>query len=567
MSGTVVNGESIEARLMRLIQGDLLATQAGFSTETDLFAVGLDSMAIMQLLLLVEEEFGEVIPVESVSRENFKTVRAVAALIRERRGEMAVEEPGEPVEEATEPVPPVEEVRTAEPGEISAEFDRLPLRHADYFVVGFDQMLRGHGQMGHIAHSFLELSGLPDVRLLQKVVKELPLRFPLLNARLRRPWLVDLPKWEPSRKVLPLDLRLWSQEGSPGKLLEHRAERFVALHPLLETMINKALPRQSAGWVNAAFELVEKADGRAVLVFSWSHLIMDGVGAELFLKEMVRLASGEGEPIPPYATGNAEKTKLSLGERFKTVAPMIKRFYTIMEKRHECLGARKFAPGRTHFEVTTLTQEQTAEVLRRSTAVSGPLINMPFHLACAMRAHWRVFEHRGQRPGSLMCCVPVQVRRKGARGPVFQNQLTMFFGTLDAEELQTLDGAARVLQEQHAQFLREGLDEAFQELMRLMRPMPPGLHMRFIQFQMKGLFTSFYHSHTGVFAAGMDQFLGAGIENAYHVPGISTPPGTGIFANEKHGRLVLTLCWKEGAMTQEERELFMRQLLSDFGVN
>lgn len=571
-----LNGGTIEARLLKLIGTDLLATPAGFNRDTDLFSVGLDSMAIMQLLLLIEEEFQVVIPVESVSRENFKTTRAVSALVRERAGLPSVVEEADAGSEfqveqegARESAASVEAQSAAlKEEEVTASFQRLPLRHADYFVVGFDQMLRGHGQMGHIAHSFLELEALPDVDALRRLVQELPKVFPLLNARLKRRWFVGLPEWVPADRVLDLDLRLWSQRGSLGQLKEYGAAEFEELQPLLEDVVNKTLRRENDGWVNAGFELIEKTDGSALLVFSWSHLIFDGVGAELFLQEMQRIWCGKTESaLAPYMKPDEVEVKpMPLRERFKAVTPMIMRFYKIMEKRYECLGERKFVPGRTKFEVINLTKEQTEEAQRRSTAVSGPLINMPFHLACAMRAHWRVFEHRGQTPGSLMCCVPVQVRRKGAKGPVFQNQLTMFFGTLDGDDLKQLDRAAKVLQEQHAQFLKDRLDEAFQQLMWLMRPMPPSMHMRFIQFQMKGLFTSFYHSNTGPFAPNMDEFLGVRVTNAYHVPGISTPPGTGIFANEKHGRLVLTLCWKEGAMTDEERQVFMDQLLSDLGA-
>ncbi|TLD69079.1 hypothetical protein FEM03_19625 [Phragmitibacter flavus] len=560
-----LKGSGVEAKLLQMIGSDLLQTSAGFGRDTDLFQVGLDSMAIMQLLLLVEEEFGVVIPVESVSRENFKTTRAVAALIRERGGMEAEDEGEETV--SVEPIGREEEQKEAlKVEEMSAAFDRLPLRPADFFVVGFDQLLRGHGQMGHIAHSFLELESVPDVGALRRLIAELPKVFPLLNARLKRSWLVGLPRWVPAGRLLELELKLWSQKGSAGRLKAEGAVEFDDLQLLLEDAVNKTLRRERDGWVNAGFELIEKADGGVVLVFSWSHLIFDGVGAELFLQEMDRLLKGEvQQAIPPYVTSEPVKT-LPWGERFKAVEPMIKRFYAIMEKRFECLGSRQFVPGRTRFEVLTLTKEQTAEVQKRSTAVSGPLINMPFHLACAMRAHWRVFDHRGESPGSLMCCVPVQVRRKGARGPVFQNQLTMFFGTVDGEDLKTLDGAARVVQDQHAQFLKDRLDESFQQLMSMMKPMPPKLHMKFIQFQMKGLFTSFYHSNTGPFAPSLDEFLGVKVTNAYHVPGISTPPGTGIFANEKHGRLVLTLCWKEGAMTEEERGIFMEQLLTDLGA-
>jgi len=557
----------IESRLLRLIQEDLLQTPAGFNADTDLFASGLDSMAIMQLLLLVEEEFQVIIPVESVSRENFKTTRAVAALIRERQGDgggKSGEAAPEIILPLTEEVPVV--VDPVQGSFMEAAFETLPLQETDYFVAGFDQTLRAAKQGGHTAHSVLELETLPDVESLVSLITRLPEDFPILTARVRRPWLVGLPQWQKASKPHALMLGLWSQEGSAGILERQGATTFSDVASLMEDIINTDLPHHWHAWENVRFHLIEKADGGVSLVFSWSHLILDGVGAELFLQEMVRLAGGSSYGrLPPYSAAAAADTR-GWGERYKTVPPMVWRFYELLAKPFGCLGSRKFVPGRTHYQVVTLTREQTAEVARRAAAVSGPMINMPFHLACAMRAHWRVFQHRGTMPESLMACVPIQVRKKGAPPPVFQNHITMFFGMLDAGELETLDGSAKSLKEQHERFLRDRLGDAFLDMMWLMRPLPPRQHIQFIHFQMKGLYSSFYHSNTGVFAPEMDTFLGARIGNAYHIPGISNPPGTGIFANEKHGRLVLTLCWKEGALSKEEQSLFMGQLFADMGV-
>jgi len=550
--------QALEGRLLQIIQDDLLQTPAAFNADTDLFSSGLDSMAIMQLLLLIEEEFQVVIPVEGVSRENFKTARAVAALVKDRGGRH---------EEVTMPelVPPVEEVKAPTLDvPMGAEFTRLPLQETDFFVAGFDQTLRGAKQGGHTAHSVLELEKLPDITRLAGLIRRLPDVFPILTARIRRAWLVGLPEWRPASKPHELTLKLWSQKGSAGVLKEQGGDQFEEVRALMEDIINSDLPHHWHAWENVRFHLLEKAEGSAVFVFSWSHIILDGLGAELFLKEMVRLAGGSVEvALPPYGLSTDSR---GWGERYKTVPPMVWRFYELLAKPFGCLGSRKFVPGRTHYQVVTFTKEQTAEVARRSADVSGPLVNMPFHLACAMRAHWRVFRERGSLPDSLMACVPVQVRKKGAPPPVFQNHITMFFGMLDAKELETLDGSAKALQEQHERFLRDRLGEAFLDLMWLMRPLPPRQHIQFIHFQMKGIYSSFYHSNTGVFAAGMDDLMGAGITNAYHIPGISNPPGTGIFANEKHGRLVLTLCWKDGALNDGERGLFMEQLLADMGV-
>jgi len=281
--------------------------------------------------------------------------------------------------------------------------------------------------------------------------------------------------------------------------------------------------------------------------------------------EMARLLGADHAPVPPFEKDDGEKPR-GWGERWKSAAPIVMRFYKLLERPFDSLAPKNAHPSRTQFRVVKLTKAQTEEAARRSAASSGPLLNMPFHLAYAMRAHRRIFQLRGEKPESLMCCVPVQVRKKGARGPLFQNNLTMFFTSLGLDEMETVEQAAAKLTEQHAAFLKDKLGDAFRDLMWMMRPMPPGLHMKFIHWQMKGQFSSFYHSHTGVFAPELEVFAGAKVESAYHIPGFSSPPGTGVFANEKNGRLILTFAWREGVLTKDEQDAMVEQVLKDLGA-
>ncbi len=48
--------ESLEQQLVQLVSEQLLETQPGFNADSDLYDSGLDSMAIMQLLILIEED-------------------------------------------------------------------------------------------------------------------------------------------------------------------------------------------------------------------------------------------------------------------------------------------------------------------------------------------------------------------------------------------------------------------------------------------------------------------------------------------------------------------------------
>lgn len=71
-----------EDELSLMIGGGLLDVGADFSSRSDLFDLGLDSMAIMQLLILIEERFGLVLPAEAVTREHFQNVESLAKLLQ-----------------------------------------------------------------------------------------------------------------------------------------------------------------------------------------------------------------------------------------------------------------------------------------------------------------------------------------------------------------------------------------------------------------------------------------------------------------------------------------------------
>ena len=76
--------ETLEQQFVVLVSERLLEVQPGFGADSNLYDNGLDSMAIMQLLLLVEEEYGVAIPESELTHRNFKTVRQIAQLIHER---------------------------------------------------------------------------------------------------------------------------------------------------------------------------------------------------------------------------------------------------------------------------------------------------------------------------------------------------------------------------------------------------------------------------------------------------------------------------------------------------
>lgn len=72
-------------RILASIRADLLELDASFGVDDDLFAAGLDSMSIMQVIILVEEQFAVKIPDAMIKRETFSSARRIALAVVAQR--------------------------------------------------------------------------------------------------------------------------------------------------------------------------------------------------------------------------------------------------------------------------------------------------------------------------------------------------------------------------------------------------------------------------------------------------------------------------------------------------
>jgi len=72
----------LEERIAALIKENFLEVPGELEPTADLFALGLDSMGIMKLLILIEQSFGVRIPDRAVTQDNFRSPVRIAELIR-----------------------------------------------------------------------------------------------------------------------------------------------------------------------------------------------------------------------------------------------------------------------------------------------------------------------------------------------------------------------------------------------------------------------------------------------------------------------------------------------------
>lgn len=422
---------------------------------------------------------------------------------------------------------------------------RVPLTGCDAYFLAIEDMMARAGQGRHVGLSVVDLGGRVDADRLRDAVRRFSSSHPLLHAKILPRLLFGVPRWA----ALPP----FSPEAVP--VMEHPAES--ALHDLCETLL--ASPDEAFFQIH----LLPKREG-GFLIARWFHLLFDGRGAELALTEIARLAENPLEPAQPVSSwGIPFPPAKKLFGRLRQPRAFVKRHYEMKPCDFISPGGPNAKPGRPRFQVLHFTGEEGAAIRRRAERFTGGIFNLPFFFAAATRAHAAVFRLRGKEPASYHSPAPVQARKRWMRHPIFQNQVTVLFFKLRAEETRDFETAVASLQRQFDRSVRSGVEQSFATMLWWMRRLPTAIYRDFLLNDTGGQLTSFFQSHTGEFLEGVEEFCGARIRNGWHIPSVSQPPGSGVFFNDHKGRLTATLAWREGSLSAEEVEAMVESLRTD----
>ncbi len=419
---------------------------------------------------------------------------------------------------------------------------RAPLGGCDCYLLALEDRMRRAGQGRHVGVTFLEVGPGFSIERLRRAAEIFAENQPILGGRLHRRWPWSVPEWRPgSRPEVPVEV--------------HEGVTDCAV------LANERLAGQWGGRMR--FDVVPRTGG-AVVMMSWSHLLFDARGIELAWAEIARL--GSNPDVYPERNSWAEPfagPKSSRLQQFREVRPFLDRYWELRKNRVVSLGGSSPVNSGARFQVLRFSEEESAMMKRHAQQFTGGIFTLPYFMAVTMRAHAAVLRARGVHEGALECAVSVQGRKRGVRGPIFQNHVTQMFFALPLEGVSTVAAAVESLQQQFAVMTRDKCDRAFVVMIDWMRRLPPVLYRRFLRKSSSGQVASFYHAHTGEFLPGVAEFCGGEILDGWHVPTVSQPPGTGLFFSERSGRLTATLCWREGAVSEEERQLMLSSVRAD----
>ena len=418
--------------------------------------------------------------------------------------------------------------------------------------------MKSQGQNGLIGQTQLQFEGVPDIAALQAGAERFGRSYPLLNARVRRSPFSLIPSWRQdsgSRRIL--SLQLWKEAGAGAAAGGTEAKAVKSLHQLAEDLLNSPLGAQS-GVRNLRLDLVLLQNRGSALLFTWDHLLFDGKGAELLVRAFIEAC--KGSPLPDY-TGKPA-VRIPLAAQLKKAKPATDRFFELVSNKYRSLAGKRPGPCRLRYKLLKFDPESTLKIQERATAFSG-LFAISFYLACAARGHRQAFLSRGCDPSHYVSSIPVQVRRKGVHSNPFQNRVTVLFFSFKKEDLGTMQDAVQAGQRQFEDMTRKELGPSFEMILHLMRRLPSFFYLKFLGTQFSGHITSFFHSSTGAFAPIDSHLCGSRITDAFHVPSVSAPPGSGLFFGESHGQLTATFSWRDGAVTEAEADLILEQVEKD----
>jgi len=83
----ILDPSHLERELVSLVEEHLLDGAFRLDAAAPLSDAGLDSMAVMQLLLLIEDRFALWLPEEDLTHENFASIRSLARAVARRLAE------------------------------------------------------------------------------------------------------------------------------------------------------------------------------------------------------------------------------------------------------------------------------------------------------------------------------------------------------------------------------------------------------------------------------------------------------------------------------------------------
>lgn len=418
--------------------------------------------------------------------------------------------------------------------------DMLLLNGSDYFQVLLDKHYRQYGSHGNISRFAVKVKGRLEAGQLEQTINNDPVFRWLYSLRLKRQFPFQLPQWTQVKSINPIPISIY--EANPK-----------TQHIPNECFKKDIQPHSEPPFL---FDLIHYENDHTLLLFTWSHILMDSQGAEILMRHLGNAT--DNKPIQLLAP---EYIKLSIMQQLNH-AQKIRDFMFVEGQKTviSLLTDKHNHRYANRYHLILFSETETEQIIGNCRNAGAQFGRSPFLLAATMHSFRDLLERKGKNNLNIWVPLPQNQRKKGACGPLVGNQLSYLFYRILPRHLESMQRTVEVVRQQMIDQMRRGIPSSFSNMMVLLRRLPLLLYGFIVKSPTQGALASFFFSDTGKTLDDLSDFCGLPVCDAIHYPPHSSNPGfTIIFMNFQH-KLRAVIAHTESFANEEDLSFFETSL-------
>ena len=427
------------------------------------------------------------------------------------------------------------------------------LSGSDWVINTLDSMMKMTTSSGNMSQVVLFLDSPLDGDKLRGMLNSLAKCYPLLQGRVARDFKLT-PYWKiPSS--CDRDITLNITENNEIYSLE-------SILPLLECCANNRFSDESEHLVFHLFN----GSVKSALAMSFDHRLFDARGAESFLKLLQDSSQGISSFEKPIFTSSMELTQW--GDKLLAGRNVNRRIISLCSSVPRSFMLPPDIDKSFKFRLLNFTDDETAAIFDRAYSESGYLMESPFLLAAITQAVHELFAAKSDDGSCYLIPVTTDLRTGGDFiNELFFNHVSFLFYQIPVDRCNDMKELISMFKLQMYENVKSGFPRDFVKANLLTRIIPLQTFGRLVRIPMKGRVATFAFSHLGKSVYDTGSFIGAAVDNLFHMPRVPVPPGIGFFTNVYNKKLNLIISYLDELLSDSEITRLESAILEKFGLS
>jgi len=411
----------------------------------------------------------------------------------------------------------------------------------DWLIHTFDHMNKQKIGRGNVFHVIFEVNSLLNVELFTRELNEFINKCDVFKGSVSRSFNLA-PYWKinKNKKIEPVIIS--------SSTIQESSELIVFFTKIFEKHDQS---NDAYLYCDVVFHNEE-----SYVSFTFSHKVFDGIGAELFVDAFEKYMEDKNSYVfenkyfePSHLNGWIEKFKSG-----KQVNQKLIRLSPGRNVRVLPLGEIR---DEYKFKIIQFDEEETSKIIERANKEAGYLLVMPFLLSKTVSVFNKLLNKKGIRNDNMVVPVTVNARKKGVFNKIFFNHLSFMFFSFNSKEAES--PIASIKNQLYEQTKSRFADKFCNNAM-LMRIFPAPILSKLLGLYSKGKMATFSFSYLGEAVNSERKLFSKAVQNVYHMPCPSVPPGIGVIINNCNGKFNLTISYLNALLDEKDAEYLVNEL-------